>query len=214
MITVVITSSNRFDLLERTLDSFFRVCKYRVERIIINEDSGNAECARRIINKYGGIVHLLYHPHREGLSTALDNLIKNVNTPFVFTCEDDWLFEANPEFMHQSMAIMLNNLDVHQVWIRHKTDHGHPLGNVFQLDGVPVREVLKNYQGHWGGFSFNPTLRRMSDIKHFFPNGFAEFGDEAVCSRHVEKMGYRAVSLEHSAIKHIGNGRHTEGFKV
>lgn len=212
-VTLVITSSNRFDLLQRTLDSFLALNTYPIEKIVINEDSGNAECAGKIIQRYGCIAHVLFHPFREGLSKALDNLLKHVETEYVFTCEDDWLFEGNKDFIKESLQIMNNMADINQVWVRAHKDHQHPLGPVEVLQGVKARYVEKGYQGHWGGFSFNPALRRMSDIKRLFPNGFAEYGDEAVCSKHVESIGYRAVSLEHSACKHIGWNRHTEGFK-
>lgn len=213
-VTLVITSSNRFDLLCQTLDSFLALNTYPIEKIIINEDSGNIECATKIIQRYGHIAHVLYHPVREGLSKAIDNLLKHVETEFVFTCEDDWLFEGNSHFIPNSIAVMKEYPQINQVWVRDKNDHNHPLGPIRRMNNIYLREVLKGYQGHWGGFPFNPGLRRMSHIAEMFPNGFAEFGDEAVCSKHVESLGYFAVSLEHSACRHIGYGRHTEGFKA
>lgn len=209
MITVIVTSSNRFDLLERTLDSFLALNTYPIEKYIINEDSGNVECVKKIIDKYGHLFHVLFHPKREGLSTALDNLIKHVETEYVFNIEDDWEFFGNPNFMQESLDILEDYPKFNQVWIRDKKDHKHPLepyNSKFDL-------VLKGYQGHWGGFSFNPSLRRLEDIKQLFPNGFKEFGDEALCSKQAEKYGYNTASLTNPAIRHIGYGRHTENFK-
>jgi GT2 family glycosyltransferase len=209
MITVIVTSSNRFDLLERTLDSFLALNTYPIEKYIINEDSGNVECVKKIIDKYGHLFHVLFHPKREGLSTALDNLMLHVTTPYVFNIEDDWEFFGNPNFMQESLDILEKDYSTYQVWIRDKNDHKHPLSkknNLFDL-------VSKGYQGHWGGFSFNPSLRRFSDIKMIFPNGFKEFGDEALCSKQAESFNYKAVSLTNPAIRHIGYGRHTENFK-
>ena len=153
--------------------------------------------------------HVLFHPKREGLSTALDNLIKHVETEYVFNIEDDWEFFGNPNFMQESLDILEDYPKFNQVWIRDKKDHKHPLepyNSKFDL-------VLKGYQGHWGGFSFNPSLRRLEDIKQLFPNGFKEFGDEALCSKQAEKYGYNTASLTNPAIRHIGYGRHTENFK-
>lgn len=213
-VTFILTSSNRFDLLCQTIDSFMAVNEYPISKFIINEDSGNKECANKILKRYGDYMHVLFHPKREGLSKAIDTLIRNVDTEYVFTCEDDWLFENNRNFISESLNILLSNPHIHQVWIRKNTDHAHPLGEPFELNGIKVRDVLKGYQGHWGGFTFNPSLRRMSDIRNMFPMGFSLFGDEALCSKHVERIGYDAVSLVNHACKHIGWGRHTENFKV
>lgn len=209
MITVIVTSSNRFDLLERTLDSFLALNRWPIEKYVLNEDSGNAECCEKIIRKYGHLFHVLWHPGREGLSTALDNLMKHVDTPYVFNIEDDWEFYGNRKFMEESLRILQDRQDIHQVWIRDWNDHKHPV----KCYNDDYDMVSKGYQGHWGGFSFNPALRRTADIRRFFPNGFKEFGDEAACSAHVEKQGYLAASLRRPAIRHIGWGRHTENFK-
>jgi hypothetical protein len=213
-ITVIITSSNRFHLLERTLDSFLALNTYPIHKYILNEDSGNIACVEKILHKYGHLLHLLYHPSREGLSAAWDNLLRNVDTPYIFNLEDDWEFFGNDQFMQQSLDILENYDSISQVWCRDPKDHSHPLkafgpGSTFQ-------RVLKGYQGHWGGFSFNPSLRRTADLRRMFPNGLRQFGDEALCSRHAEQYGYGylAVSLVNPACRHIGYGHHTKDFKA
>lgn len=142
-----------------------------------------------------------------------------VKTEYVFTCEDDWLFEGNPNFIRNSHIILKNAPTIHHVWVRSRLDHRHPLSQLMQVlntEGCTVGfvDVLKNYGPEkWGGFSLNPGLRRTADYHRFFPNGMAAIGDEAACSAYVEAIGYQAVSLVNSACRHIGNGRHTENFK-
>lgn len=214
-ITVIVTSCGRLDLLEKTLDSCNRLSTYpneSLDKFIIHEDSGD--------NKTVGQIELRFHSaivmdgNRLGLSKSLDRLTRCVSTEYYFHTENDWLYDGNPNFIQDSLAILKNNPDINQVWIRDDKDHSHPLGKPYELNSVMVRDVLKGYQGHWGGFSFNPCVRRLSDYKKYFPNGYAEFGDEALCSKHVERIGYKAVSLVNSACKHIGYGRHTDNFKV
>lgn len=214
MITFAITSSNRFDLLEQTLDSFLRLNKYPIEKYLLHEDSGNLQCLERIFQKYGKQFTIIYQPKREGLSNALDNLLSLVRTPYVFTCEDDWLFDGNRWFMQQSLEILEKYSYIHQVWIRAGNDHGHPLGPVTDFGNTQVRNVKQGYKTHWNGFSLNPGLRRMSDLKLFFPNGLREYGDEIICAQRTAQFDYRAVSLVNHACKHIGYGRHTANFKV
>ena len=212
-ITLIATSSNRFDLLCRTFDSFARLNKYPIARYIVSEDSTSEKCYNNIKARYGHKMEVILQPERLGYSAHLDLLFSMVETEYVFNEECDWLYEKNKKFMEQSLTILENNPDIHQVWIRGK-DHHHPLGESYLLNGIKVRDVLKGYQGRWHGFSLNPGLRRMSDIKKFFPNGLKEFGDEIICNEHVEKMGYKAVALVDSCIKHIGWNRHVKGFKI
>lgn len=213
-VTLICTSSNRFDLLERTLDSFLKLNKFPIHSYIINEDSTSQICARRILEKYGRMFKVLYHPKREGYARALDYCFGMVETEWAMNIEDDWLFYGNPNFIAESMKILKDNKDIHQVWIRDHDDHRHELGDETTISGIKVRPVLKGYQNQWHGFSLNPGLRRMSDIKKFFPNGLREFGDEIICNAHVERLGYRAVTLCNTSIKHIGWNRHVRGFKI
>lgn len=213
-ITFILTSSNRFDLLQRTMDSFLNLNKYPIARYIISDDSTSPKCYEAIKKRYGNFCDVYTQKERLGYSTHLDTLFDKVKTEYVFTCEDDWLFYANPKFIEMSLHIYKDNPDIHQVWIRKNGCHNHPLGAIELVSGIKVQPVLKGYQDAWHGFSLNPALRRMSDIKKFFPNGLKEYGDEIICNAHVENMGYKAVALVDSSIRHIGWNRHTRGFKI
>lgn len=210
-VTVIITSCNRFDLLERTLDSFLATNTYPIERYILNEDGASWTCIQRIQEKYGHFIDILYPIQRQGLSAAWDTLLSHVTTEYIFNLEDDWHFSGNPHFLHQAVDILEANQFIHQVWVRDPRDHQHPL--TVHPSGQ-YYTVEKGYRTEkWGGFTFNPSLRRRSDLLRFFPNGIRQYGDEANCSRRVEAMGYSAVSLIEPACVHIGWNRHTPGFK-
>jgi len=213
-VTVIITSSNRFDLLERTLDSFLALNTYPIHRYILNEDSGNQECLKKIQQRYGHIIEIHFQPQRRGLSAAWDHLLSHVTTDYVFNLEDDWLFSGNRHFMHHAVSILEKNSTIHQVWVRDPLDHSHPLYAHPDYKSCNYYIVEKNYRTEkWGGFTFNPSLRRLTDLRRFFPRGLHRFGDEAICSRHVEAVGYSAVSLTDPACRHIGWDRHSEGFQ-
>ena len=61
-VTFVLTSCGRMDLLEQTLDSFFKYNEYPIDRYLITEDSADPEifkqCEELNQRKYGGC--LLY----------------------------------------------------------------------------------------------------------------------------------------------------------
>ena len=51
-VSLVITSCGRFDLLEKTLDSFFRYNTYPIKKVIITEDSTEGKKLEKLVSKY------------------------------------------------------------------------------------------------------------------------------------------------------------------
>ena len=217
MLTVIITSCNRFDLLCQTLDSFLKVNQYPVERYILTEDSCKQAVFEKIQARYP-FIECYLNPKKLGYAASLDFLLSKVQTPWVFNIEDDWSFELNPGFIEDSVRILKARPDIHQVWIRHEWDFEHPLTPHLEwIEGVPVKRVTKGYLGIWGGFSLNPGLRSMEMLKKFFPEGLVRAGaEESILSRMVNEQGYEAVVISdngNATIRHIGWNRHTKGFR-
>lgn len=211
MITFILTSCNRADLLNRTLTSFFKTNIFPIERFIVHDDGYNEEVINMIKENWS-FIEVIGTKERVGLAKSFERLMNEVKTEWVFSCEDDWHFTGNRHFIYHSYVIMKDKPDVKQVWVRNENDHQHPLDRKEGIDGIFYKKLKKGYLGVWGGFSLNPTLRRTSDYHYYFPNGMAAVGSEQECSIHVEKLGYQAVSLVSYACKHIGWNRHTENF--
>lgn len=211
VITFILTSCGRFDLLEQTMDSFLALNDFPIYEYIIHEDSGDQAVYEHIMSKYGHIAEVMMSD-RIGLSRSIDKLVACVETPYIFHAENDWYFSGNKFFMASSLAVLQTREDINQVWIRHESDHKLPLGDTYLVDGVPVKDCV--HWNDWVGYSWNPGLRRTEDIRRMFPNGHAEFEDEFLCNHHAAQFGYKAVSLVNTVCKHIGNGRHTKDFKI
>jgi len=212
-VTVIITSCNRFDLLEKTISSFMQFNTYPIKAYHLHNDGGHLHLDR--IRKKYPFINIIHSSPRVGYAKSLDKLLELVDTEYVFTLEDDWLFYKNDMFISQSMYSLEYFKDIHQVWIRDASDHNHPLGEEYKIVSIPVRDVKQGYRKIWNGFSLNPGLRRMSDLKKWFPDGLSKCGDgdEATLAQHTARFGYRAVSLVNSSIKHLGWGRRSINFK-
>lgn len=217
-ITVCLTSCNRFDLLQITMDSFFKINNYPIKEFIINEDSGNISMRDNILSKYGDRVKLIFNPVNLGIYKSIDNIYNIVSSEYIFHCEDDWRFESNHNFMQDSLNILEEKKDIHQVWIRKDAHPSWIEHNLYTTPSGTRYKMMKNpHCGDWCGFSHNPGLRRLSDYKKMFPNGFSEFilsNQKAVftehnCNLHAAKQGYRAAILENKTCVHIGDGRST-----
>lgn len=200
MITVCITSFNRFWLLEQTLDSFLKLNKYPIKRWIINEDSGNNECYDKIKTKYGDLFDIIGFSNKIGQMKSIDWMYNLVDTKYIVHLEDDWKFNRNPDFIQQSVEILENNPNIHRVAWQQQ----------IPLEWCNVKkegdwDMMKEaFCGDWCGFSFTPGLIRLEDYKKMFPEGYGKYHEEGIrldilenrCNGIAKNQGFRAAILK------------------
>lgn len=214
-VSFVITTCNRLDLLEQTLNSFFELCKFPFKEYVMTDDSGDDSVYTQLVAKWGHKFKIIQNNPKLGLSKSIDRLWNAVSTEYIFHCEDDWKFDANPYLIEESLSILQEHDHVHQVQVRHIYDTPHkPDEQLYSTLNFANFRKLPWWRNEWTGYSWNPGLRRKSDYHNMFPNGIQEFGDEIDCSKHSMKFNYLAVMLENTACAHIGYDRHTENFMI
>lgn len=216
IVDVCLTSCGRIDLLDMTLQSFFKLNTYPINKIFITEDSGDIECFNQIKNRWGDRCEVIFNDPKLGQSKSIDLLYSLSDAPYIFHMESDWLFEnKNANFIRESIDILEENKDIHQVWIRHINDHTHPIeiNSHSTTTGVLYKYVTKNYLDNWSGFSWNCGLRRKVDFINIFDSNYSQYGSEWLCQQHANKFNYTAVTLVNTTMKHIGWNRHTENYK-
>ena len=105
-VSLVITSCGRFDLLERTLDSFFEYNTYTIKKVIITEDSTEGKKLEKLVSKYKDQnFKLIINETREGQLKSIDKAYNEVDTEYIFHCEDDWEF-LKEGFIEKSMKLL------------------------------------------------------------------------------------------------------------
>lgn len=226
-VTFVLTSCGRMDLLEQTLDSFFKYNEYPIERYLITEDSADPEifkqCEELNQRKYGGKLEFIFNHDKLGHLMSVDKAYGMVKTPYIFHCQEDWEF-LKGDFIKPSIKVLETQPKVIQCWIRPKSDKilNTIDKTIFSLPGdVSVRRVLQcsyivtNAQADgtdlvvkdYMGFSFNPGVKRISDWK-LLPNGYTPILRENLVDQTYRNMGYMVVTLclndEEGYVKHIG----------
>ena len=207
-LTVLLTSCGRHDLLERTIDSFLKMNTYPVKEFWIYEDSGVDGINARLKEKYP-FIYWIEPTTRQGQIVALDTLFSHATTPYVFHCEDDWLF-IKPGFIEASMKIMDLYPHIAHVWLRDRADLvAHPITWGMEYG------ILKSTPGMWAGFQFSPSLKRLADYKAIGSYGkhttferHRPWKAEAAISQLYQRLGYKAAILVEPYIRHIGDGRH------
>lgn len=218
-VTVVLTSCNRPKLLKATLDSFFEMNTYPLERFIIVDDGMNFGCNDFVKGSYPIDIELIYNNPKLFQIKSIDHAYSMVKTPYIFHMEEDWEF-LRPSFIEHSKDVLEADPNILQVWLRGIDDETlpHPYyPERYEINGNEM--VLVEYTGVWNGFSFNPGLKRLSDWAKL-PNGYngvprytpAEQSggvtlesDISIYYGHEQMLVMRFIS---SYIKHTGWGHH------
>lgn len=210
-ITFTITSCNRINLLEQTIESFLNLNNYPIDEYIMSDDSGNDETNELLNLKFGDKFKIIKNNPRLGLSKSLDNLFTQSKNEYIFHCEDDWQFDINPNFISDSLEILEENSNIHQVYVRHRYDYSHPISSevIHTTNLIPYRLLTQSYgEGStrvWNGYSWNPGLRRKSDYLKMFPDGISKFGYEYECANHTKQFNYLSATLENTSCYHLGH---------
>ena len=217
MVTTVLTSCGRLDLLERTIDSFFKCLDYPVERFILIDDSGDPEVHEQIRKNYSQF-DLILNEENIGLIKSIDKAYSKVETPFIFHLEDDWEFNRSG-FMSKSIKILKANPTIMQVWLRSdKNPNGHPIEpEVFLAEDVEFKLVGTYQHSVWHGFTFNPGLRRKKEYDLIAPYDEIHLDENrgiGVQENHIgrvlfEQYGFRAATLLDEYCVHIGGHNRT-----
>ena len=210
-VTCVLTSCGRFELLDRTMRSFFEFNTFPIKKFIIIDDSGYINAAIIIKEMVDRLkIHdqpefiVIANEHNIGQAKSINWAYSHVETEYIFHIEDDWEFYA-PGFIEESALIMQSNPWIITVWLRaHNDTNGHPIEHLKDLE-FPIMAL--GYANCWHGYTLNPGLRRLKDYEMVY--------GEAEANKHYMRRGFRAAitNKEDGFIKHIGWGQSTAHIK-
>ena len=207
-VTLVITSCGRFDLLEETLDSFFEYNTYPIKKIIITEDSTEGKKLKKLISKYDNRnqnFRLIVNETRLGQLKSIDKAYREIDTEYIFHCEDDWKF-LKRGFIEKSMEVMEEDEKILVVGLRSKDN--------FKEDFFYDEDYVSKKGEHYYSvkseiFTYNPALRRKKDMDLFGSHEKLENQRyEEVLSDFYKEHGFKAIFFKEPYVTHIGNKRH------
>jgi len=201
-VTIICTSCNRPDLLEKTLDSFFKYNTYDFKYFHVWDDSGIVGCNKHLEDKFPS-VSFWYNETNIGQVSTIDKAYGYVTTPYVFHMEEDWEFYKEG-FIEACLDVIDLDEKIICVWTRDPNDTPHPsLDPTYDINGKGVRRLVWGFDGHWHGFTFNPSLKKIKDW-----DGYAKIGRELELSKYYYEKGYFAMIFTEGYCKHIGWNRH------
>ncbi|MFA5949866.1 MAG: glycosyltransferase [Hyphomicrobium sp.] len=206
--SLVVTSCNRFDLLDETLASFQATADVAPAQVIVTEDSGKAEVGN-VVRRYFADAEVIVNVPQLGQMRSIDLAYSKVTNDYIFHCEDDWLFFRRG-FISESAALLAADQRISMVILRARSDL-NPLVRKLPrkiVGGVACFLYDPSLHPEHFSYSFNPGLRRLSDARKLGP--FAPIGSEDDVSFHFKKAGYYMAALDEPAVRHLGHDRHVD----
>jgi len=216
-ITFALTSCGRFKELKNTLQSFFKYNTAPIDRYIIIEDSGDVKMKEKCIKlnkEYNNKFEFIFNPKRIGQISSIDNMYETIDTEYVFHCEDDWEF-YNKGFIEKSMKILKSDDKILMTWLRELDDtNGHEVEEkIYNIEDIKFKRLSTFWREGWGGFSFNPGLRRLKQyyelkpyrrMKQQFWSPLKFPCPELELSMEYARRGYYATIMLEGSVKHTG----------
>lgn len=135
----------------------------------------------------------------------------SVETPFIFHCEDDWLFDP-VAFIPGCFEVLLSDKNASQVTVRDaecQKVSGILPEQVTCSAGDQKYEKSRNLRiKDWGHYSFNPSLLRKDLWSEIGP--FQKFYRESDINDACMIRGLTSARLVPGVCRHIGVGRHMD----
>ena len=152
MITAIFTSCGRFNLLEKTMKSFFNYVDLPIEQTIVIENSLDPNIEKHMENISISInrpFDLIINEENIGQVSSIDRAYSFVNTEYIFHCEDDWEF-FDTGFLSKSKMLLDDRPDIVNINLRVRFDGEkgsmHPITDIMtSASGIRYHEYEKNY---------------------------------------------------------------------
>lgn len=209
-VTLCLTAGGRPDLLAQTLGSLLPYNGAYFEQAFITNDRGD-EATSEVVRSFLPDAVLLNHPTPLGHHPSVDEMYARVMTPFIFHCEDDWLFDPCPFI--PTMIEALSTIEELSAVVGRQSAclRAHYNGErkwdpPLRLENGVIKLISKDES--WRGHSFNPHLTRKAIWERIGP--YSKYTGEGDVNTAVELLGLRRASLVPGVYYHIGDGRHMQ----
>ena len=212
MVTAVITSFNRRDLLYRNIRSLLQLCTGEIQELIIIEDSGDSSMKKWMLDTYSNYT-LIINEKNIGAYESIELAYSQVKTPYVLHIEDDWEF-IRGGFIEPAIKVLESDKTIMQVNLEHNPLMSS-LPEILNTDGVKYQIVGTDDNGWWHGFTCHPSVRSMAAYEVTKPWTQYSSPTEELFQRELKvgleyfRLGYKAAILSESYCIHTGLGRCT-----
>lgn len=226
LITFSITTCKRYDLFERTMNSFLRYCTdiELISRwICIDDNSSNRDRTQMKIH-YPFFEFVWKEEIEKGHAKSMNMILDRVDTPYLFHMEDDWEFFTEQPYMRQCMDVLNHDASLGQCLINKNYAETFEdiriIGGIYKTTSSGTRyyehvhepdiESFYALFGHgpncayWAHYSLRPSMVRVSTLRDVGTyNVNADHFEMEYAHRYTSK-GYRSAFLDTISCQHIG----------
>lgn len=200
--TLCLTIGRRPELLRQTLESLFAHAPPFAHIIAVNDFGDEpTNMVFRALCPQGELVDL---GRQVGHHAAVDAMYQRIKTPYVFHCEDDWLFDNDVRL--PEAAILLRHPQINSVCFRHLADFPFYAAESGRIDALQYQGVdfcrLDHLHDQWHRYTFNPHLAETALWQS--SGGFSRFKKERHISRWQGSLGQFVAFIQPGACRHIG----------
>lgn len=230
LITLTVTSCKRFDLFEKTINSFLNCCTDidMIDEWICVDDNSSHEDRDKMEKLYPFFTFYFKTIEEKGHPQSMNIIRRLVKTPYIFHMEDDWKFFTKRRYLTDCMDVLGQNQRIGQCLINKNFAEIESdisiKGGGFQTtrtglryymhEFAPTPELQKEWKAkhgdhnrhcnYWPHFSFRPSLIRtkiLQELGEF--NELISHFEMDYSNRYVHK-GYLSAFLEGIYSLHIG----------
>ena len=230
LFTFTITTCKRFDLFEKTMNSFLNCCKdvLLIDKWFCVDDNSSEEDRAKMKEKYPFFEFYLKTSEEKGHPQSMNIIRDHLTTPYFFHMEDDWQYFVEKNYITECLEILGSSNQLSQVLVNRNygetlNDHQIRGGQMMRLvngkrfyvhEFCPTNELMKKFHAkygphvkqcaYWPHYSFRPSLVRTKVLKEVgkFNEEVNHF--EMDYSYRVTEKKYVSAFLEGIYSLHIG----------
>jgi GT2 family glycosyltransferase len=226
LVTFSITTCKRYDLFEKTMNSFLNNCRdlHLIKRWICVDDNSSEEDRHKMREKYPFFEFVWKTPEQKGHARSMNIIMNMVNTPYLFHMEDDWQYIHPNNYITQCIEVLQENPAYGQCLIN--KNYAETIED-FQIIGGELKKTINNTRyfehvhetdmnkfiekygpglncAYWTHYSLRPGLNRVNILKHVgeYVYGIPHF--EMDFSKRYFAKGFKTVFLDRIHCIHIG----------
>ena len=226
-ISLSITSCKRFDLFQRTMNSFLNCCAdlHLIDHWICVDDNSSEQDRQEMKRLYPFFEFVFKSVENKGHSKSMNIIRDNIKTPYLLHLEDDWTFFAKHSFISNCLNVIRDNDKVAQCLINYnysETEEQNITGGQLTINntgdnfivhkhakfGTPEYNIivkdLKQNCVYWPHFSFRPSLLKTSALKEIGRFNETSSHFELEYAERYTSSGYSSVFLNRIFCVHTG----------
>ena len=110
-VTFTVTTCKRFDLFEKTMNSFINCCAdvLNIDRWLVVDDNSSPDDRNKMKELYPFCEFILKTPEQKGHAVSMNMIRSLVTSPYILHMEDDWKFFVKKNYIKPAIEILIRN---------------------------------------------------------------------------------------------------------